>query len=100
MSAKAHFNRLTLHCRQSLLDLIHGLQSLLSNKLQRHVQGLRPDPARIRRKLTHALHKAANAVADGVVDVEGDEGSHGRKCDLPRNIRRRIRITVTLMITT
>ena len=79
MSTKAHFNSLTLHRRQGFLDLLHSLRRFLSDKFQRHVQGLRPDPARIGRKLTHAIHEAANAVADGIFDVEGDKNTHSTR---------------------
>src|SRR5207237_747962 len=68
-----------LHRRQGFLDLLHSLRRFLSDKFQRHVQGLRPDPARIGRKLTHAIHEAANAVADGIFDVEGDENTHSTR---------------------
>src|SRR5437764_6943187 len=79
MSTKAHFNSLTLHRRQGFLDLLHRLRRLISNHFYSYYQGLRPDKARIGRKLTHAIHEAANAVADGIFDVEGDKNTHSTK---------------------
>ncbi len=36
------------------------------------------DPAGVRREPAHTFHEALNALADGVVDVEGDENAHNR----------------------
>ena len=54
----------------------------LANEFQSDVQRFRTDPAGIGREAAHAFHEALNALADGVVNVEGNEDSHNRRQSL------------------
>src|SRR4029077_249653 len=58
------------------LDFFHSLDGFLANKFQCNVQRFRTNPAGIRREAAHAFHEALYALADGVVDVEGNENAH------------------------
>ena len=58
------------------LDFFHTLNRLLADEFQRHMQRFRTDPAGVRREAAHAFDETLNALADGVVDVEGNEDSH------------------------
>jgi hypothetical protein len=43
------------------------------------VQRFGTDPAGVRRKPAYTFHEALNTLADGVVDVKGDEDAHKRR---------------------
>src|SRR5712692_2346387 len=54
----------------------HRLRRLLADKFQRDVQRLGTHPAGIRREAAYPFQEALNALADGIIDVEGNENSH------------------------
>src|SRR5256885_11545227 len=50
--------------------------------LECYMQRLGPDQASVGRETTQAFHKARDPVTDGVVDVESNKDTHGRKAAL------------------
>src|SRR5579859_2657348 len=53
------------------LDLI-----ALPNKFERDVQRCGGDPAHLGRKAAHSFHETQNALADRVVEIDGDKKTH------------------------
>jgi hypothetical protein len=54
------------------------VRGLFANEFQRDMQGLGPDPARIGRKASYAVHEALYALTNGTFNVECDEQAHSR----------------------
>ena len=79
VAAECNLEGLGADAGKGALDLFHDFVRLLANEFQSDVKRLRTDPARIRREPAHTFHEALNALADGVVDVEGNEDSHKSK---------------------
>lgn len=75
-ATECDFDRLGSNAGKGVLDFFDRLDRLLSDKLQGHVQRFGTDPAGVWSEATHTFHEALNALADGIVDVEGDESSH------------------------
>src|SRR5579859_27941 len=73
-AAKADLRLRSLDLAQLFLD---GLELIaLPNKFERDVQRCGGDPAHLGRKAAHSFHETQNALADRVVEIDGDKKTH------------------------
>src|SRR6266852_3344665 len=73
-ATKADLRRYGLNPAQFFLD---GFELFgLSDEFQGDVQRSGRDPAHVGCKLAHTVHKTQNALADSIVEIDGDEEAH------------------------
>jgi len=76
VAVERDLDRFGLDPGKRTFDFFRRLNWLLAYEFQRDMQRFRTDPARVRGEPAHTFHEALNALADGIVDVEGNENAH------------------------
>ena len=75
-ATECDFDRFGSNAGKGVLDFFDSLDRFLSDEFQGHVQRFGTDPTGLWGEATHTFHEALNALADGIVDVEGNESPH------------------------